>query len=151
MIYNNMTTIENYTGTEVNCPCVTRTLDKDDQIEVSRNIYDRLWLNNFTDVFGTNIWTWPIPVKHEMEGAGFYYPKIPEFEMSDLQSIVESKHVEQTFEMHEGKESAVRYAKTALIKYKGQSFLVEDQIHTISEDDPNIPTGIQVDENDDSD
>ena len=60
-------------------------------------------MNNFSDVMGPSFLKWALPVKHEMEGKGFYYPKIPEFEMNDLKGISESKHVEQTFEMSESR------------------------------------------------
>ena len=145
MIYNNITTIENYSGVEVNCPFVNRTLEKNDNIEVTRNIYDRLWVNNFWDVFGDSFWKWLLPIGSRMEGDGFYYPRIPDFEMSDLRHTIESKNVEQTFEMHDGRESADRYAKNALFKLKGSLIVADSNLFVIPENQTDVPANMHDD------
>ena len=48
------------------------------------NEYDMTWLPNFRQHLGSRMWMWLLPYTEEMKGKGFYYPKIPELSMSDL-------------------------------------------------------------------
>jgi hypothetical protein len=53
------------------------------------NEYDMLWLPNFKQVMGSRMWMWPLPfVNEEMKGQGFFYPKIPEITMADINMVV---------------------------------------------------------------
>jgi len=138
--YNNITTIEMYTGVKASIPCFPRKLEKQEHIEEIRNPYDRLWINNFWDVFGDTFLIWLLPIKHEMDGMGLYYPQVPNFEMNDLNSIAENKQVEQTFEINETRESVFHYAKAALFKYKGHHMLIEEKSYVIPENHSKIPS-----------
>lgn len=116
-----------------------------------RNEFDRLWVNNFSDVMGTSYWLWPLPIKHEMDGRGLYYPHIPEFDMADLHSIAKNKNVEQTFEINESRESVHRYVSTAMHKYKHKKLVADDKIMEIPEDHPDMPSAAEMNNYEDSD
>jgi hypothetical protein len=151
MNYNNITTIDHYSGKEVNFPCCPRRLEKQEFVEDVRNVYDRLWLNNFCDVLGDSLWMWLLPIKHEMQGNGFYYPRIPDFDMGDLKNISDTKSIEQTFEINESRESIHRYAKFALHKYKGQKLIAEDKIIEIPKELPDNSVLSNIEDYEDSD
>ena len=83
---------------------------------IGRTLYDRLAMWNFTDVFGHSIYLWAIPIKYEMEGRGYYYPKIPIFDHSDL--FIDDLSLDESKE----DDNIEEYAKMVLDEYKGMKF-----------------------------
>ena len=80
-----------------------------------------------------------------------HFPKIPEFEMRDLHSTGHTNAVEQTFEISDNRESVIKYAKTASIKYRGKVMEIEGEYHEMPDEYPGMPESLQTDEYDDSD
>mmetsp|Transcript_3023 Transcript_3023/g.2505 ORF Transcript_3023/g.2505 Transcript_3023/m.2505 type:complete len:234 (-) Transcript_3023:61-762(-) len=151
MILNNTTTIDIMIGENFSFPCRKQNLEKEEMIEGSRNIYDRQWLNNFSDVMGDSLWRWPLPIKHEMEGRGLHYPRIPDFEMKDLQTAGTINTVEQTFEISESRESVKKYSQTSMVKYRGKVMEFNDEYFEMPDTHPGMPQSLVDDDYEDSD
>ena len=131
MTYNNITTIEIRQGYKMWIPCWRRNIENLPSVAYSRNIFDRLWLNNFWDTFGPNFLLWLLPIKHEMEAKGFYYARIPSFDVNDLKGISDSSSMEQNIDENKSKSSIKHYARSALSEYSGKKMSIEGKIFTI--------------------
>jgi hypothetical protein len=83
-IYNNITTLERFKGRNVKVPCWGPVHES----KTIPNEYDMIWLSNTKQVLGKRIWMWLLPISEEMKGQGFFYPKIPEITMSDMNMLL---------------------------------------------------------------
>lgn len=151
LIYNNVTTIDSFMGVKAHFPWLKRSLEKHPDIEFTRNMYDRLWLSNFWDVMGDSFWKWPLPIFHDMQGSGMFYPRLPDFDMNDLHHASDSRNIEQTMEMSESRDSVIQYARSSLFKYKNKFLSFEDKIYEVPENHPNMPNERAMHDYDDSD
>lgn len=93
------------------------------------NEYDMLWLTNMKQVMGSKMWMWPLPfVNEEMKGQGYFYPKIPDVNMSDMNNILkESARAENDdfdFDNNEFDIDPKLYITKALNKYGGNTFVI---------------------------
>jgi len=84
-MYNNVTGIERMSFVQYRQPCFGYS--KANQIG-RPNEYDMIWLPNLKQVLGPHMWMWFLPITVEMKGKGFYYPRIPEITMSDLNILL---------------------------------------------------------------
>jgi hypothetical protein len=117
---------------------------------IPTNHFNRLWFNNLTDIFGGDLIMWMLPIKHEMNGQGLYYPQIPDFEMSDMTHIANVKNdVEQTFEIGSSKASIARYSKHTLHIHRDKILMIQGDFKTIDKDHPNLPNNKFYDEDSD--
>ena len=90
------------------------------------NEYDMLWLSNFKQVLGTRMWMWLLPITEDMKGQGFYYPKIPEITMGDLNILLkDASRVHNTsFTVNDFEHDPKEYIQKSLQKYGGNTFLI---------------------------
>lgn len=139
MAFWNVTTIEQYHGR----PPGTKVCGF-----MYTNEFNRLWMNNLSDVLGDQMLLWLLPIKHNMDGDGLYYPVIPNVQMSDLTHTIDHHNtsVEQTFEMTESKESIRSYAKHAIYKQKDKMFLIGGNYFQVDESHPEFPKNKFYDE-----
>ena len=100
---------------------------------------------------GNSFWQWPLPIFHEMQGNGFFYPRLPDFDMNDLNHVQDTRHVEQTMEISESRDSVIQYARSSLFKYKTQFLSFDDKVFEIPENHPNMPNERAMHEYEDSD
>jgi hypothetical protein len=72
------------------------------------------------------MWMWLLPITEEMKGQGFYYPKIPEITMSDLNILhKDSSKVHNTsFTVNDFEHDPRDYIRKAMDKYSGNTFLL---------------------------
>jgi len=103
--WNNVTGKEKEKGFPMKLPGCPRNLEKLENIQKHRNPYDRLWLTNLCDIFGSSFWIWPLPIRSSLFGNGFCYPKIPELNLRDIIEAEESNKVGETIAEIEGDES----------------------------------------------
>lgn len=78
---------------------------------------------------GSRIWMWPLPfINEEMKGQGYFYPKIPEVNMSDMNTILKeaSKAEDEGFDFdnNEFECDPKQYISKALKKYGGNTFVI---------------------------
>jgi hypothetical protein len=85
-----------------------------------------IWLSNMKQVLGSKLWMWPLPITEEMKGQGFYYPKIPEITMSDLNILLKdaSKVHNTSFTANDFDHDPRDYIAKAVEKYSGNTFLI---------------------------
>jgi len=86
-----------------------------------------IWLANLKQVLGSKMWMWPLPITEEMKGQGFYYPKIPEITMSDLNILLKdaSKVHNTSFTVNDFEHDPKDYIQKAIDKYSGNTFLIQ--------------------------
>ena len=84
------------------------------------------WLANFRQVLGSRMWMWLLPITEDMKGQGFYYPKIPEITMSDLNILHKdsSKLHNTSFTVNDFEHDPRDYIRKAIDKYSGNTFLL---------------------------
>jgi hypothetical protein len=85
-----------------------------------------IWLPNMRQVLGPKMWMWLLPISVEMKGQGFYYPKIPEITMSDLNILLkDASRVHKTsFTVNDFDADPKEYIQKAVQKYSGNTFLL---------------------------
>lgn len=90
------------------------------------NEYDMIWLSNFKQVLGSKMWMWFLPISEEMKGQGFYYPKIPDITISDLNILLkDASRVHNTsFTVNDFECDPNEYIAKAVKKYGGNTFLI---------------------------
>ena len=93
------------------------------------NEYDMTWLTNMRQVFGSRMWMWGLPIAEEMKGEGYYFPKIPELTMADMNLMLKEsgKTHNTSFTMNEFEADPRDYVKKALKKYSGKTFIIPSQ------------------------
>lgn len=69
---------------------------------------------------------WLLPIDEDMKGQGFYYPKIPEIAMSDLNILLKdaSKIHNTSFTVNDFEHDPKDYIQKAIDKYTGNTFLI---------------------------
>ncbi|CDW90386.1 probable s-acyltransferase at3g09320-like [Stylonychia lemnae] len=133
-IYNNITGIERMSYVQLKQPCFGISKS---QAMCRPNEYDMIWLPNIKQVLGPHMWMWLLPISYEMKGKGFYYPKVPEITMSDLNILLKdvSRVHGTSFTINDFESDPKEYIQKAIQKYSGSKFLIhkgqtkdEDQI-----------------------
>ncbi len=122
-IFNNVTTLERFKMKTLKLPCIGPM----NESNTVPNEFDMLWLPNFKQIMGSRIWMWPLPfIKQEMKGQGFFYPKIPEITMSDMNILLKdtSKTTNTSFASNEFESDPKEYIKKAFTKYGGKTFVI---------------------------
>jgi hypothetical protein len=123
-LYNNLTTLERFKMHTTKIPCYGPTNEN----MTTPNEYDMLWLPNFKQVMGSRMWMWPLPfINEEMKGQGFFYPKIPEITLSDINMLVGKDHSKQqtaSFTNNDFDSDPNQYIEKALKKYGGKTFTI---------------------------
>jgi hypothetical protein len=122
-IYNNITTLERFKKRTVRIPCYGPTWED----RTLPNEYDMLWLANMRQVLGPRMWMWPLPlVGDEMKGQGYFYPKIPEITMADMNILLkDTSRVHNTsFTVNDFESDPKEYIKKAVEKYSGNTFVI---------------------------
>ena len=107
------------------------------------NEYDMLWLPNFKQVMGSRMWMWPLPfINEEMKGQGFFYPKIPEITMADINMVVKdtSKQHNASFNKNDFDSDPNQYIDKALKKYGGKTFTISPGVQGGQTRDVYLPT-----------
>jgi len=110
------------------------------------NEYDMMWPANLRQVLGSRLWIWPFPITEEMKGQGFYYPKIPEITMSDLNILLKdaSKVHNTSFTINDFEHDPRDYILKSVQKYEGNTFIIyggadgneEQEIYVPKKGDP---------------
>jgi DHHC palmitoyltransferase len=121
-LYNNISSLERMSMRTFKLPCIGPIGEG----HTIPNEYDMLWLSNFKQVLGSRLWMWPLPITEEMKGQGFYYPKIPEISMSDLNIMLKdtSRAHNTSFNVNEFDHDPKEYIKKAMKKYGGRVFTI---------------------------
>ena len=122
-IYNNITTLERFKMRTVKMPCYGPTYEN----MTSPNEYDMLWLPNMRQVLGKRMWQWLIPgVGEEMKGQGFFFPKIPEVTIADMNLVVKDtdKNQMSSISPNDFDCDPKEYIKKAVEKYGGNTFVI---------------------------
>lgn len=90
------------------------------------NEYDMLWLSNAKQVLGSKMWMWLLPIREEMKGQGFYYPKVPDITISDMNILLkDASRVHNTsFTVNDFESDPNEYIAKAVKKYGGNTFLI---------------------------
>lgn len=72
------------------------------------------------------MWMWLLPISEEMKGQGFYFPKIPEIAMSDLNTLMKdtSRMHNTSFNVNDFEHDPKVYIQKALKKYAGSTFVI---------------------------
>lgn len=72
---------------------------------------------------------WGLPIAEEMKGEGYYFPKIPELTMADMNLMLKEsgKTHNTSFTMNEFEADPRDYVKKALKKYSGKTFIIPSQ------------------------
>ena len=122
-LYNNLTSLEGMSRRTRKAPCIGAVGGEDYSIP---NEYDMIWLTNMKQVLGSRIWMWLLPISEEMKGQGFYYPKIPEITMADMNIMLKEsgKTHNTSFSSNDFESDPKEYIKKALKKYSGSTFLI---------------------------
>lgn len=86
-----------------------------------------IWLPNIKQVLGPHMWMWFLPITVEMKGKGFYYPRIPEITMSDLNILLKdvSRVHGTSFTINDFETDPREYVNKAVQKYSGNKFLLQ--------------------------
>ena len=76
---------------------------------------------------GERMWMWFLPIDVEMKGQGFYYPKVPEISMSDINILLkDASRVHNTsFTVNDFEFDPREYVMKASQKYGGNTFLIK--------------------------
>jgi len=122
-LYNNITTLERFKMRTVKFPCYGPTFED----RTVPNEYDMLWLPNMRQVLGKHMWQWLIPgIGEEMKGQGFFFPKIPEITMADMNLILKDtdKGQSSSFTPNDFDSDPKEYIKKAVTKYGGNTFII---------------------------
>eukprot|EP00347_Sterkiella_histriomuscorum_P021121 403335173 len=121
-LYNNITSLERMSARQVKMPCCGSF----DHGYSYPNEYDMIWLQNMKQVLGPKMWMWLLPISYEMEGNGFYFPKIPEISMQDLNLLLKdvSRVHNTSFVVNEFESDPRDYIQKAVDKYSGQKFII---------------------------
>ena len=74
------------------------------------------------------MWQWFLPITHEMKGQGFYYPKLPEVTMSDVNLLLKdaSKVHGTSFTVNDFEFDPNEYVLKAVKKYGKTKFDVPE-------------------------
>ena len=123
-MYNNISSLERLHNKQMRIPCIGPV---DPQgTDPMPNEYDMIWLPNFRQHLGSKMWMWLLPINEEMKGQGFFYPKIPEITMSDLNILLKdaSKVHNTSFTVNDFEHDPRDYIEKALNKYSGNTFLI---------------------------
>ena len=75
---------------------------------------------------GSKLWMWPLPITEEMKGQGFYFPKIPDITMSDLNILLKdaSRAHNTSFTVNDFECDPKEYVEKAIKKYGGNTFVI---------------------------
>ena len=122
-MYNNITTLERFKMHTTRIPCIGPVYEN----MTTPNQYDMLWLTNLKQVMGSRIWMWPLPfINEEMKGQGFFFPKIPEITMADMNLIIKDtdKGQNSAFAQNDFDSDPKEYIKKAVSKYSGNTFII---------------------------
>jgi hypothetical protein len=121
-MFNNVTSLEAMTMRERRIPCFGYSSNPD----YVPNEYDMMWLANLRQVLGNRMLFWLIPTDVEMKGQGFYFPKIPEINASDLNILLkDTTRVHNTsFTINDFEHDPRDYVNKAVTKYSGNTFII---------------------------
>jgi hypothetical protein len=124
-MYKNRSSLERMGFKMMKLPCCG-TMKRHDGFTETPNEYDMTWLANFRQHLGSRMWMWLLPITVEMKGQGFYYPKIPEIAMSDLNILLKdsSKVHNTSFNVNDFEHDPRDYIRKAVEKYSGNTFLI---------------------------
>ena len=89
---------------------------------------------------------WPLPfVNEEMKGQGFFYPKIPEITMADINMVVKdaSKQHNASYNKTDFDSDPNQYIEKALKKYGGKTFTISHGVNGGQTRDVYLPTDAQ--------
>ena len=69
---------------------------------------------------------WLLPISVEMKGNGFFYPKIPEITMKDMNYLLKdaSRVHNLSFTVNEFESDPSEYVQKAVKKYSGNKFIL---------------------------
>lgn len=121
-LYNNITSLEKMSMRTVKIPCYGPVGESHSY----PNEYDMIWLSNMKQVLGSRIWLWLLPISQEMKGQGFYFPKLPEISMGDMNLLLkDASRVHNTsFNVNDFDHDPKDYIKKAMKKYAGHTFVI---------------------------
>lgn len=114
----------------------------EEEIFEKRNVYDRLLMNNFTDIMGQSALTWLLPIASKMEGEGFFFPKIDaNVNLDDLKIPPRSSTIGTVEEIdHEENEMDLEhYFDNSVFKLKGFTLVIKGKQNRVPTDGPDVP------------